>query len=431
MSNHNSIPTPSEDVVIQAITKWKDTIDDPIPDSPTVEDIAHILANVAIADAHVVEILKEFKSTGTFLQEGAGIPLRAVRIPRFSRAFATLHGRGFGSYTRLTGLLKGQGSKHLVTNLGITPLKSTPSIFRDILEQLSASEQCINTIGDIGTRPANSQCYICGLPLKPDGEGVFAPECEHILPVAEASIFLHLYTGNNSLNESHRVKMELEYAWAHRGCNRIKNNFLFIQQVTQEDGKITFEIETNTVATKLKELYTKSWGDPSKLLPRSINRVYKDKGYDFVSARLSEGSQLNQRLTTLCKYLTILTNNNPVNAQLLEYLLQSQLTKEVAAGRLKEKATIDPKKQYETIREVENILKQMGITSIDHVPKYIHGLTRPATEALQWVCKGGVCRDPNSDFKRAKKEPELQGGGRRKTRRRRKYRKSHRNIYVH
>ena len=117
-------------------------------------------------------------------------------------------------------------------------------------ERSSAVTQCENTIGAFVAE--ETECYICGLPIKNE------PECEHILPVYKAALYLTLYRseykyiidkfdrieenrstpGSNAMEEEltrdeQRIYDELmmEYKWAHRCCNQKKGETDFIEYV--------------------------------------------------------------------------------------------------------------------------------------------------------------------------------------------------------
>jgi hypothetical protein len=57
-------------------------------------------------------------------------------------------------------------------------------------ERSSPQTQCGNAIGNLFGNSLNSMCYICGFPLDKNDS---TPECEHILPVYKASMYLTLY----------------------------------------------------------------------------------------------------------------------------------------------------------------------------------------------------------------------------------------------
>tara|TARA_R110002074_G_scaffold21759_8_gene67242 strand:- start:707 stop:3433 length:2727 start_codon:yes stop_codon:yes gene_type:complete len=117
-------------------------------------------------------------------------------------------------------------------------------------ERSSAVTQCENTIGAFVAD--ETECYICGLPIKKE------PECEHILPVYKAALYLTLYRSeykgiidkfdrieeNNSNPDSNAMEETLtrdeqriydevmmEYKWAHRCCNQKKGETDFIEYV--------------------------------------------------------------------------------------------------------------------------------------------------------------------------------------------------------
>jgi hypothetical protein len=103
----------------------------------------------------------------------------------------------------------------------LNSLKARKISVRQIWELATPTIQCNNVIGKVvyGT----TQCWICGLKVTQDAG--MTPECEHILPIAQAAIYLKLY---NSEMKKDGFKdypwVENEYAWAHSMCNRIKSD---------------------------------------------------------------------------------------------------------------------------------------------------------------------------------------------------------------
>jgi hypothetical protein len=104
-------------------------------------------------------------------------------------------------------------------------------LVRDIFEIAEVDAQCNNTIGELV--PGTTPCWICGMPIfhlsaeLPRGaDNGLSPECEHILPVAQAAIFLQLYDKSNVENELYG----LEYDWSHKTCNQIKNADVYFKK---------------------------------------------------------------------------------------------------------------------------------------------------------------------------------------------------------
>ena len=101
-----------------------------------------------------------------------------------------------------------------------TNYSNTITTARDLLEHLTPTTQCNNTIGKF---VENQPCYICGFCI------VNKAECEHILPVSMACKHLCLYILNSKSTLTPAqlnmlVNIKLEYKWAHRCCNQLKSN---------------------------------------------------------------------------------------------------------------------------------------------------------------------------------------------------------------
>ena len=109
---------------------------------------------------------------------------------------------------------------------------------RDWWERSGVEQQCNNVIGQF---VPGTICYICGCPI------LGIAECEHILSVFKAAMFLHLYRNDFKINRMGRIEdsngqpfprnvidrmmleLLLEYKWAHRCCNQVKSNTDFIR----------------------------------------------------------------------------------------------------------------------------------------------------------------------------------------------------------
>jgi hypothetical protein len=101
---------------------------------------------------------------------------------------------------------------------------------RGIFEIAEVDAQCNQTVGAV--KPGETPCWICGMPIWSLSEALpetwkngHSPECEHILPVAQAAIFLQLY---DRVNSSSKL-FELEYAWSHKTCNQTKNSDVYFK----------------------------------------------------------------------------------------------------------------------------------------------------------------------------------------------------------
>lgn len=448
---------------IRVLTESKEDIDTPIPEEVTAEDVGSILANVAEEDQKVIAALKELApylpppseaeetsdpagpgselaSEVKELVEGspnnrqgggaatakrtrggkAAVPNRKIGVKPGGivptpASLGLITEAIIGFRCKKTSLgLKGEGCKEMLRKTLRMVTREPP---RSIFEVSGIDEQCIKVIGNVfaPSRPANRQCYICGLLIMTSdiqeahpeyresrGQKAFVPECEHILPVAEASQFLCLYDKRwgalveSQLDATLYVKMELEYAWAHHACNMVKNNLLFVTPVTDISGNIQFAIDEGTVRSVLNTIYTRSRKD-SKALPVLLRNTYGTVE-NFIGQRLSAGSQLTQRLNLLCEYLTRLTNNDPTTSATLMYLLQSRLTKEAAVSSLS--IAIDPAKRQVELAKINTIIQAGG--NIMALEEYRNELAKiaeasaAATAAVLGRCEGGVCKAPNT-----------------------------------
>lgn len=151
---------------------------------------------------------------------------------------------------------------------------------RETLEHILPDAQCNAIIGPIvyetkkGKTPQRSEptkCWLCGLTLiKDEGQ---KPECEHILPIAEAAMFLELY----QKKEITKLMRE-EYHWSHRICNREK---LAMFPLSVYDDK--FVINDNLIKDVLKKIYNSHMPDADKLRVRLLEK-YRSKE-NFIKVR--------------------------------------------------------------------------------------------------------------------------------------------------
>ena len=116
--------------------------------------------------------------------------------------------------------------------------KYTNDKVRDIFEIGEVDAQCNGTIGEFV--PGVTPCWICGMPiwsasatLPCTHENGHSPECEHILPVGQAAIFLQLYDRINSSSDLFKI----EYDWSHKTCNQTKNADVYFLQRTVQGSK--------------------------------------------------------------------------------------------------------------------------------------------------------------------------------------------------
>lgn len=210
---------------------------------------------------------------------------------------------------------------------------------RDWLEHGGAIGQCNNVIG--GWRP-DDECYICGLTFEDDDEKN-SPECEHILPVIQASLLLTLYSGkqkptyNPSTNKlyttthkklirdqenphgrSIKNELELEYAWAHTCCNRVKDDDSFL---TFDKKNGTFVLDVETTRMILGAVYDGRRKDKDPLqycqtISGKLKNKYtgKNKREEWIIGRMDTIN--SEKIQPICKLL----NKFKGSSQRLYYL---------------------------------------------------------------------------------------------------------------
>jgi hypothetical protein len=133
-------------------------------------------------------------------------------------------------------------------------LKEKKMTYRDIWETSSPTTQCGNTIGD--AVDGVSVCWLCGYVIDMSVDAL-RPECEHVLPVGQALVFLDLYKHSihkGDISKELEKMLKLEYRWAHSVCNRIKSdtNFLGFNKLGEP---IILE---RVIRDYLTEIYSKS-----------------------------------------------------------------------------------------------------------------------------------------------------------------------------
>jgi hypothetical protein len=138
---------------------------------------------------------------------------------------------------------------------------------RKLYEHTSCDAQCNNVIGAVGKQKdpdgnlIESSCWICGIPIvyKTDATRSIEPgQCEHVLPIIQAVMFIGLYTGDKKslADQKYKDYLKLEYEWAHEKCNLIKNDDVYL------DIEIVGGQEKYTVNQgKIRTLLEKVWDD--------------------------------------------------------------------------------------------------------------------------------------------------------------------------
>lgn len=114
---------------------------------------------------------------------------------------------------------------------------------RQIYELSDVNAQCNNVVKQ--KTAADDVCYICGFMFDEKVQGL-QRACEHILPIVQAVFFLELYTTGKAINNAQL----LEYDWAHRCCNYVKNDYSFLA-TQMVNNYPTYVFNTNQTSVTL------------------------------------------------------------------------------------------------------------------------------------------------------------------------------------
>ena len=156
-------------------------------------------------------------------------------------------------------------------------------------ERSSAQTQCANAIGNLNQQQ-DPKCYICGFPII---QGEPTAECEHILPVYKAAMYLTLYNdhykkimekGNDNFKsltpEEKKIftEISMEYAWAHKCCNQKKSDNDFIKYVFKrgETGffKLDFQSTSKVLTSIVQALLAE--GKDGHCMEKSLIQNFRD-----------------------------------------------------------------------------------------------------------------------------------------------------------
>lgn len=215
-----------------------------------------------------------------------------------------------------------------------------------------ASIQCNNTIGKIDDiNDVDIPCYICGIPMTKEFDDQ-TPECEHILPIYQASLLLKLYHNESEdgkrvtkkeMNDYDKKMYNLEYKWSHACCNQIKSDLSFLTTAKNEDTKEEeYSMSKKNASTILNKIWEGQHGKCSLKIMTYIRKQYKTKD-EFVKKRLEIikketmspiVEQLNDELnkkdsTKGLYYLSILANSiSSINRKNFEKAVQGNAYRE-------------------------------------------------------------------------------------------------------
>lgn len=276
--------------------------------------------------------------TSSFVADNPSILLPLALRARPGPAFwETAEGKSYNIFTEplqcligLTDLMKFFCGDDIVRCL-----QSQYGSLRDVVEKSTPTTQCNNVIDP------PKDCWICGGPITEEAN--FTPECEHIFPIAQALVFTGLYEHNlferlsdnigGDLSRAYIEGLKLEYKWAHRICNQVKNDTHFIDF----NGK-TFTISATKVNAFLDELLTtKNWGG-GLALSRLLGITTKNKS-DWYSTRTSAIFDICLRIIKQVDELGL----NPVeHAKCTALYLKEYLARDPKCGKQEEVARTKP-----------------------------------------------------------------------------------------
>ena len=146
---------------------------------------------------------------------------------------------------------------------------------RDIWEFSTPTTQCNNVIDPHVID--KTECWICGLPIIKD-LGMTA-ECEHILPIAQAAIYLKLYNDSLKAVAKDDKWINSEYGWAHKVCNQEKNDMCAL--VKKEH---IFEVDATQIKNLLMKIYDSKRVDSKSI--KGVLRKHFNKVNKFINSRL-------------------------------------------------------------------------------------------------------------------------------------------------
>ena len=187
---------------------------------------------------------------------------------------------------------------------------------RKFWEPSSPTTQCNGTIGQFNN---GIECYICGMPIErvvvrarararseslgeasaavatdnSDSDGDASnidgrnPECEHILPIGLAVLYLGLHSPLFKTSGWYNKDIvKYEYAWAHRACNQVKSDRSFIKM---NPDHTQFIPDIDKINIFLSDLWNVQRSD-SAFFKSELHRIYRHDFDNFKSNRMNYDS---------------------------------------------------------------------------------------------------------------------------------------------
>jgi hypothetical protein len=175
---------------------------------------------------------------------------------------------------------------------------------RDIWEFSTPTTQCNNVIDPHVID--KTECWICGLAITKH-IGMTA-ECEHILPIAQAAMYLKLYNDSLKAVAKDDKWINSEYGWAHRVCNQEKNDMCALVQ----KGHI-FEVDNTELRRLLKNIYDSTRVDSNPI--KVSLRKHFTKVNNFIDSRIQYITDRYNNIINTITHATVIDNHMVVTQE--------------------------------------------------------------------------------------------------------------------
>lgn len=181
---------------------------------------------------------------------------------------------------------------------GLTSSALGKDSFRNFYEHIGPTSQCKYTqvamnkfikTQDLNLKPYFTdwdKCYICGLPINdgPKGEN-YSRECEHILPAFTALGHYGLVQTSCEMTDADIDFYRLEYANAHRCCNRLKTGDIWI---TYDETTKSYFVNEGIIRNTYEQILISKSHD----CPEIYNAIKKE----LKSSNITNENWINKRI---------------------------------------------------------------------------------------------------------------------------------------
>jgi len=156
---------------------------------------------------------------------------------------------------------------------------------RDIYETTTPTAQCRAVIGE------PDKCWVCGYDFS-NASILGTAQCEHILPIVQAIMYLDLYSPKKlkSLSTPEEKAdyidyLRLEYRWAHQACNLIKKGDVYIYYNSSANKYDVAVPKLISFISKVADILLKPTRKPSTISKYNRTRLAKNRA-DFINQRI-------------------------------------------------------------------------------------------------------------------------------------------------